>query len=674
MGYRAQSARAVYEYLFSVDPRPTGLTDRFNWSILVVNDYSSTSSRLLRLHAQELCARTADRVRFAFFTGTSRPRAEPAPAPDRSMATRLRRLLRPNSFAEAGQDRLDFEDLDWRELRPVVLRPLRGPHEIAVAIDDHDDIHTSATPAAEEAALFAQRLGIGRHLPCLVMFTDVGERRVHVLPLAHRHPNEVRVRLLHWIDTYYERNRAALERWSSVEDDVLRLVREARTSLNAVRSWPDRRRSDLRWLACVSGLAQDLHATHGDLPRILGDHTAPVALREVVGAFRTAMVDCDRQEELGRRYAELARLALAAPDRHDLRSVLTRDIRSLPPDARDLLRNAATKVAPLPPPATLPGELMSWWRHTALPTVSRRQFRAWCAELLPHLPDVVGAPREWRDNYATFRGALGAVRLTATDEDASAGIVAALATCQPAEVWRDSAALLGPVITEALRHLRLSAPGWLAHCAPQLTYGGALPIGSRDDTATMRQFIDASATLSTMTWVRDTTVQGEIVEQVRRMVVQDLLGLARVADTVPAVRADALIRAKADLGRVHTELATQLDRAVDEGPPSVTDPRALTALAAALDDYEAAVAAIWYPHMYDPEVIEVRTPRSPLQASGATRHAVPDAAHRLRGALTDVVTSSAEVEVLREGALLTANELRAVLRAGRGAPPHGTAV
>jgi hypothetical protein len=69
MGFTAPSAHDVYEYLFGVHER--SLSDRFSWSMLFVNDYSPVCTQFLRRHAEELCARTADRVRFVFFSGVS---------------------------------------------------------------------------------------------------------------------------------------------------------------------------------------------------------------------------------------------------------------------------------------------------------------------------------------------------------------------------------------------------------------------------------------------------------------------------------------------------------------------------------------------------------------------------------------------------------------------------
>src|SRR3954464_11986322 len=80
MGFTAPSASEVYGYLFA-GRSSRRLTDRFSWSILLLNDYAPTCAELLDRHAEELCARTADRVRFVFFTDVPQERLD-APARD----------------------------------------------------------------------------------------------------------------------------------------------------------------------------------------------------------------------------------------------------------------------------------------------------------------------------------------------------------------------------------------------------------------------------------------------------------------------------------------------------------------------------------------------------------------------------------------------------------------
>jgi hypothetical protein len=70
MGFRAPSAEEVYNYVFRLDRHAVrSLGDGFGWSILFVNDSSEASQQFLRDYGVELCHRTADRIRFVFFSG-----------------------------------------------------------------------------------------------------------------------------------------------------------------------------------------------------------------------------------------------------------------------------------------------------------------------------------------------------------------------------------------------------------------------------------------------------------------------------------------------------------------------------------------------------------------------------------------------------------------------------
>lgn len=70
MGYHAPDAEDVYRYIFRLDRHSeAGLSDGFGWSILFVNDSSPACREFLLRYGAELCHRTADRIRFVFFSG-----------------------------------------------------------------------------------------------------------------------------------------------------------------------------------------------------------------------------------------------------------------------------------------------------------------------------------------------------------------------------------------------------------------------------------------------------------------------------------------------------------------------------------------------------------------------------------------------------------------------------
>lgn len=70
MGYHTRNAEDVYRYIFRTDQRRHGgLSDGFSWSILFINDTSPECMKFLARYGTEMCHRTADRIRFVFFSG-----------------------------------------------------------------------------------------------------------------------------------------------------------------------------------------------------------------------------------------------------------------------------------------------------------------------------------------------------------------------------------------------------------------------------------------------------------------------------------------------------------------------------------------------------------------------------------------------------------------------------
>ncbi|MEV4518008.1 hypothetical protein AB0K00_54760 [Dactylosporangium sp. NPDC049525] len=169
-----------------IDGRERSLTDRFSWSILLITDFSPASREFLLRHCVDLCARTADRVRFVFFSGLSDddylgPGTRRVSEGQHYLTTVLRRLGRRDD----GR-RVNFEDDYWAALRPQALDPLSSIADIERTLD-YEVRKETVMPGAHEALRFAQRLGIGRHVPCILVFTDVGDLNVGGALLRRSH-------------------------------------------------------------------------------------------------------------------------------------------------------------------------------------------------------------------------------------------------------------------------------------------------------------------------------------------------------------------------------------------------------------------------------------------------------------------------------------------------------
>lgn len=107
MGYHAPSAEKVYRYALRLDGERR-LTDRFGWSIILVNDNSRVCREFLWDYCIDLCQRTADRIRFVFFSelpyaGATRMLPGRRPALRRPRAAGRRRARRRSSHARSAQ-------------------------------------------------------------------------------------------------------------------------------------------------------------------------------------------------------------------------------------------------------------------------------------------------------------------------------------------------------------------------------------------------------------------------------------------------------------------------------------------------------------------------------------------------------------------------------------------
>jgi TIR domain len=663
MGFTAPSADEVYAYLFRADSR--GLTDRFSWSVLFVNDHSPVCAEFLSRYAVDLCARTADRIRFVFFSGLTDGKLQRIAARQNDLgppwSSWITRILAAMPF----RYRLDYERAGWRELRPRPLRPLRDSDEVAAHLD-WLRVRRTAMPGADEALLFAQRLGIGRLVPCLVFFTDIGELRVRVLPFAGRGPGEVYDRLRGWIDTYYEQNRHVLEHWRAIEDQILRLARDADWRLREIQAWPQRRREQWRWLARTAGLIRalstNLDVARSEIHAIAADYSLPMALRSAIDTFATRLAEYDAQEAACAACGALAdRVATEAdPERlHCLLLQAAKDQQHLSADARTVLSDAAEALVSISAPVHPDSHLYEWWRHNALPLVSRKQFRRWCANLLPSVPggrDEAGA-RWIRQEYEAFRLALGRLPLSATSEQASKAVVVALAAQQPTEFWRAGAERLGPVAAEAFQRLQNSAPAWLRRLGPDLLLSDCVPIGERSDDTAFGQFIANTPELAgLLDRLRSHRAEPErryppnsaVVRDQRDKVVATLREQAGALAAAAGDRAAASAATSVVLEEIHARLAAELDRDVADGPPSQMDGAAVAHLNAALDDYDAAVSAIRYPYLDDPSVIAIRT--DPIEAAGLAPATPEDRVTALRAELSKAATADDQIRAEGPGA------------------------
>jgi hypothetical protein len=155
--------------MLRLDQRDRTLTDRFGLSVVLVGDYSPECRDFFQKYCLDLCARTADRIRFVFFSGIPDSDFEEIESWAKSGRSNgiLASVLRKLGIWPAERV-LDFEEDYWRDLRPRALRPFSNEADIARDLAIRRDSKT-AMPGAAEGLKSAQRLGIGRYVPCILV-------------------------------------------------------------------------------------------------------------------------------------------------------------------------------------------------------------------------------------------------------------------------------------------------------------------------------------------------------------------------------------------------------------------------------------------------------------------------------------------------------------------------
>jgi hypothetical protein len=246
MGFHAPSADEVYSYVFRINDNERSLSDRFSWSILLINDSSMICREFLSKYCIDLCNRTADRIRFVFFSNLPDKKIHEIASDysdgnidnTRGFLSVLLNRIYPQ------QIKYDYEEKPWSDLRPLGLIPLHNYEIINKRVNEECDKNT-AMPGSEIAMHFAQRLGIGRHVPCLLMFSDIGQLKVHLLPFKDLSVDEIYQRVRYWVDSFYEINHSILERWRMIEQQITEFCNQGRKSLDNIKSW--RKECNLKW-------------------------------------------------------------------------------------------------------------------------------------------------------------------------------------------------------------------------------------------------------------------------------------------------------------------------------------------------------------------------------------------------------------------------------------------
>ena len=640
MGYSTPSADEVYKYAFRLDRHENELSDGFGWTILFLNDSSQASRKFLATYGAELCLRTADRIRFVFFSNN----LTSGPSGPSTGSVLLRAILAASTFPKWR--RFDFETPPWDEVRPRHLRPLRTPEEIDAQIGW--EVRTySVVPGSQETFRMAHRLGLARFIPCFLLFSDVGELVVRLLPLDESHPESSYKRICSWIDAFYESNSEALACWKKVEDEIAEYCRISQATLTSVRAWVVPRTTQWKSLRSVSRclIAVQSFDNHvSDALRIAAqDSRNSFEVRRQLTALKRSFDEVEAQRRFtasAQSLAETLHRPLAPDDLVAFLDSCTEGNNPVVQQLAHVVRKSPSCRTLLSAPPDHPNptnELAAWWQSPMGRPLSRRRYeqsrQGWRAysELL-YTPEERGDYRKIkRLEFSVCTEAACAAKFLADPEISASDVMACLASYfdVPADdaLWCQATATYKNHLESYFRDLIGSAPLWLKSVAGMhnLTVGECLPTaGQRHQDHRSRSLLARLPRLAAAVNSVETDRDEILVRanQLRHEAAADVQGLFRQSFLRQANRAARLAGDKesirgaiaAVLAGRHSEIFLQVlanaERADSEGfprPPGkvVVDASHLIEL---LDRYETAVMRVKFPFDADPQVLRVRIP------------------------------------------------------------------
>ncbi|MFE0513143.1 SEFIR domain-containing protein [Streptomyces sp. NPDC058964] len=644
MGFRARSAQEMYRYAFRLDQPERSLSDGFGWTILLLGDSTDRTRDFLLRHGVELSIKTAHRIRFAFFSGISESETERF-AQDlnygrysaRSFLDLLQRGLRRKPWRDGP---LDWEGEYLHNLRPSVFAPFTDAREIHVHFHEAYRLLESAIPGAQAAAWLAQeKLRIGRHLPCLLLFTDLGAPRYHVLPFGQHSVTEVYERVRSWIDAYYEVNAETLSRWSSIEEQIQSLAQEARISLQTIRNWAAKRQADWVVLSVLAECARIARQRPDAAPEELRALTAlqqplPRQVGRELHSLRQRLNDLEIREKKAAALTRAASLLAESTDVEHivriLRNLYTEERYNMSTATLEKLKNASilwTEALPV----SARQELFRWWRSPGGSFFSKRSFRRARYELREFYETQQREGESYaehrRRDYDAFWAAVGSRPLSADSEETADYVIAQLAVhyaVSPTEpTWSAATERMRRHVTDGVAQAQRSAPAWVLSLDPSASLSDCLFVGPTGDQRALGDFLASSPVLAAAVdaldgpdWLRRTSEKRLADCLAHRDIIAQSLGEeARRQVTMSESRSALSREITSQLQRAHAEFAAEVERNTpeklreDSGIVRIKENLELAeGLRSALTEYDDAVRNLVYPHVNDPWVIALPIP------------------------------------------------------------------
>ena len=607
MSFIAHGPEQIYRYVLRLDKRERSLSDRFGFSIVLVNDDSDVCTQLLLEYFAKLSHRTAHRVRFVFFAEMTE-----AEESDRRMSS--------NGRLTPGWYRRFFRGPGWDELRPEALELVAKPQEL---LDEW--LEKSTIPDNTGAASrFAERLGVANHLPCLLMFNDVGDRSVHVMRLGRvTDATQIFEHVCQWVDEFYRDNLEALARWDKAEDRIRDLCAQVKTTLGTLDTWRRstfERAQEMRELATAIGVLENLKNVPRESWRQewssrlngLRNRAARARLADVDTAIRTLTAFHELEQDA---LVAAGELRDATDDEAIARAVerlLTREVldgveRSRLQRQLESLRDEAAAVRSMDPQ-----EQLDRWQAAAPRWPSRDEYVSATADWASRHPT-----RRLHDEYSFLISKLLRQSVAVRPYEGARAVLEEHArrfAADDLDDWRNACGPLQQLLQTYLQGLVKDVPPWLA-AAPEIILADALKGHGTADAIGRERELHAAEVTAASECLR---------EHARDLKAQALAAIAAIVpscDTRPEHLAALVDRHLPALREARQAAEEELRGMLQTARGWWTRPidaEQVREVTAVLDEYDAAIGALRFPYERDPLVIEVPTLLSVPAAANLT--------------------------------------------------------
>lgn len=645
MGYSAPSAEDVYRYALRLDSTQRSITDRFSFSIVFVNDTSPWCLEFLQTYCIELCFRTADRIRFIFFSELPKDIFEELindlqyKKAQGGLLTNILSKIKANWRGFNYKRNLDFEHELWSQMRPKSLYPLKNFEAIKQHLDG-----LTAIPGTNMSLRFAQKLGIGRFTPCMVIFSDIGELHVAVMPVDGMSPNEAYTRLRNWIDRFYETNQNLFQHWQKIESQIEELCRKKNNTLSQVQNWRDKKKMEWDNLRTISktilllekGSEENWQKIAFDADR---NHTFPNFMKNLFREYRQEVEKFDTKERDFNQIQSFIKL-LKGADTYESISMTLQEIKSqaLAQTSNSFLQTLKLALAKLDEGDLLiiePREQLIFWLKNQGRRFPRKRYRK--------------SRKQWKylleestfnldQEFEVILAALNDLPLTFNPNIGAERVITELSHFYSfntnAETWKKATTRLFQALTKYIHQIQNSIPKWLLETEHEVKIPINLPTEEEKGGFNIDQFLDENPQIKNIliktnihrksTCEKLEKERKKIGQQQKVLVLADLQNLkvkyvvtendwSSLHDNILAQLRQ--LRRKIEIEVYDTENFFKMEKSLNEFFMNNHD-NLLQELVTALAEYDNIVDKIHYPHLDDPLVKEVKLAQPISEATG----------------------------------------------------------